>query len=390
MSFARRWRVRDFGDEIVVEVWPDHVDADALVRSVAEVEALLRRGLASGDRSVRRVLEELYAELCGPSSRGPASDALGREVLTAARASRLLVRRQARRTVIENQPGVAEEVLGPAPADAPEEELVWIGINLVNQDGEPVPNRPYRVISPDGATHSGRLDSHGTAFVRNIPSGSCKVYCPDYEPHDELTHVAKPGEHLSGIALGHGFEDYEVVWKHPKNKDLSDKRGLAHVVNEGDEVYVPELKPKAEDKPTGAKHQFQIEQSPLVLRVKLLGTDMKPVTDAACTLDGTSLTSDGDGIVEVPIDKLTEDSTLSVDGSDLALSIGRLNALDDTTQAGWKARLFNLGFLIDPTVPDGDEEVTFALQDFQAEHSLDVSGAFDDATKSKLKEIYGC
>jgi hypothetical protein len=46
--------------------------------------------------------------------------------------------------------------------------------------------------------------------------------------------------------------------------------------------------------------------------------------------------------------------------------------------------------LIDPTLDDTDGEVLFALQDFQAEHSLDVSGTFDDATKSKLKDVHGC
>ncbi len=180
------------------------------------------------------------------------------------------------------------------------------------------------------------------------------------------------------------------MWSDGKNADLASKRSVAHVLDDGDEVHIPELKPNAENKPTGAKHQFTIQQSPLKLRVKLLGADMQPVTDAACTLDGTSVTSDGDGIVEVPVDKLKAGSTLSVDGSDLALSIGRLDPLDDTTEAGWMARLFNLGFLIDPTVPDDGEELTFALEDFQAEYSLDVSGTLDDATKSKLKDVYGC
>jgi hypothetical protein len=390
MAKARQWRVLDFGDELIVEVWPQKVDADAERRAALEIEALARRGLDRGDAAAKRVLLDAYAELTGASSRPPSSDALRDELTMAVRAHRLVARRQARRVIAEVIEKEEEPVLGPAPVDDAEEELVWIGINLVNQDGEAVPGRPYRVIAPDGQTYQGQLDSHGTAFVRNIPAGSCKVYCPDYAEHAELTHVVQPGEHISGIALGYGFEDYDVVWSHAKNKDLASKRDVAHALNENDEVYVPELKSKPESKPTGAKHEFKIKQSPLKLRVKLLGTDMKPVTNAACTMDGTQLTSDGDGVVEIPVDKLTPDSTLSVDGSDLTLTIGRLNTVDDTTQAGWKARLFNMGFLIDPTVPDDDDEITFALQDFQAEHQLQVTGAFDDATKSKLKDVYGC
>ena len=122
---------------------------------------------------------------------------------------------------------------------------------LVDQDGVPVPARPYRVIAPDGQTYQGQLDSHGTAFVRNIPAGNCQVFCPDYAPHEPLTHVVEPGEHISGIALQNGFEDYTVVWGHGKNAALSGKRDVAHAFNEGDEVYIPELKSTLRTSPPG-------------------------------------------------------------------------------------------------------------------------------------------
>jgi N-acetylmuramoyl-L-alanine amidase len=388
---TRTWTIRHLGEDFVLEVWPEHAGDPASSRDGADLAALLVRGIHAGDPAARRVLFEIFAALqwSWPERIEPATvrDALE----SAAQAGYLRLRRRSVRTVIQRFEDATEEpVLGPPPEDDAPVDLVWIGITLVNQDGEPVPNRPYRVIAPDGQTYAGNLDSHGAAFVRGIPSGSCKVFCPDYAPHGPVTHVVQPGEHISGIALQHGFEDYTDVWKYPDNADLAGKRDVAHVLDDGDEVHVPELQPKGVDKPTGAKHEFTIKQSPLKLRVKLLGSDMKPVSNAACTLDGTSLTSDGDGVVEIPVDKLTDSSTLSVDGSDLAMSIGRLDPLDDATESGWKARLFNLGFLVDPTVPDDDEEVTFALRDFQAEHSLDLSGAFDDATKSKLKEVYGC
>ena len=391
MASSRQWRVRDLGDDVVVELWPVRPASERTGSSAREMDALLRRGLDRRESLVERVLLDVYAALYGPASRGPSSEALRQDLRSAARAREIVVRRETKRHAAMPLPEQeAEPVLGPSDVPPKPEELVWIGIMLVNQDGVPVPNRPYRVVGPDGQTTQGQLDSHGTAFVRNLPAGSCQVWCPDYAPHDELTHVVEPGQHISGIAQAYGFEDYTVVWKHGKNAALAKKRDVAHAFNEGDEVYVPALAPKPVDKPTGAKHTFTIKQSPLKLRVKLLGTDMKPVTDAACTLDGTALTSDGDGVVEIPVDKLAESSTLTVDGTDQAMTIGRLNTVDDATVAGWKARLFNLGFLMDPSLPDADGEVVFALQDFQAEHSLDVSGKFDDATQSKLKDVHGC
>jgi N-acetylmuramoyl-L-alanine amidase len=389
MSFSRQWRLRDLGDDVIVEVWPAVGQDEPERRAIWEMEVLLNRALCR-DTAAQRILRDVHAALYGLVSGRPSLDRLREDLTAAARADNLRIRRKAPRVVqVSLALDIAEEVLGPATT-APEPELVWIGILLVDQDGVPVPNRPYRVITPDGQTSQGRLDSHGTAFVRNIPSGNCQVFCPDYAPHGPSTYVVQPGDHISGIALQNGFEDYTVVWKHANNAALSGKRDVSHALNEGDEVYIPELKSTAANKPTGIKHKFTIKLSPLKLRVKLLGTDMKPIANAACTLDGTALTSDGDGVVEIPVDKLATSSTLTVDGTDQAMSIGRLNTVDDTTQAGWKARLFNLGFLIDPTLDDTDGEVLFALQDFQAEHSLDVSGTFDDATKSKLKDVHGC
>ncbi|HEY3817412.1 MAG TPA: hypothetical protein VGL81_09590 [Polyangiaceae bacterium] len=388
MATSRQWRIPDLGEDLVVEVWPSTRTIDP-ERTAWELESLLRRAFDRREGGVERVLVAVYVELFGPTSRRTSPEALRQELAVAARARNLVIRREVRRVIaVKLAEQAVEDVLGPA-ATAPEPDLVWIGVMLVDQDGVPVPNRPYRVITPDGQTYQGQLDSHGTAFVRNIPAGNCQCFVPDYAPHGPLTYVVQPGDHVSGIALQNGFDDYTVVWGHAKNATLASKRDVSHAFNEGDEVYVPELKSTPANKPTGLKHTFTIKLSPLKLRVKLLGTDMKPITKAACTLAGTALTSDGDGVVEIPVDKLATSTTLTVDGTDQAMSIGRLNTVDDATLAGWKARLFNLGFLLDPTLDDSDGEVLFALQDFQAEHKLDVSGAFDDATKSKLKDVHG-
>lgn len=60
------------------------------------------------------------------------------------------------------------------------------------------------------------------------------------------------------------------------------------------------------------------------------------------------------------------------------------------TAAGWKARLFNMGYLYDPDVDGDDAEFAFAVSDFQVDNGMDVTGKLDDTTKSKVKEVYGC
>jgi hypothetical protein len=49
-----------------------------------------------------------------------------------------------------------------------------------------------------------------------------------------------------------------------------------------------------------------------------------------------------------------------------------------------------MGFLWDATVEDTDDEMVIALQDFQAQYSLTISGQLDDATKQQLLKVHGC
>jgi hypothetical protein len=110
---------------------------------------------------------------------------------------------------------------------------------------------------------------------------------------------------------------------------------------------------------------------------------------AAVTVAGNQLTADGTGLVEASIEKSATSIAMQDPDTTFTLDVGSINPTDDTTDAGYKARLFNLGFLWDPTVADTDDEMVIALQDFQAEYSLTVSGQLDDATKSQLTQTYG-
>ena len=257
---------------------------------------------------------------------------------------------------------------------------------LVDQTGTPVPNRPYRVIKPDGTTVDGTLDSNGAAMLKDLDPGNCYV-----EPRAAATYEVKPGDHISGIAQTFGFDDYNDVWTHPDNADLAAQRTDPHVLQPGDTLAIPEVKAApAANKPTSAKHPFQIKQSPLKLRLTLLDLQAKAISGAQITVAGASLTTDGNGLVEATIDKTAKDATLDSSGTEVDLAPGGLNPSDDPTDAGYKARLYNLGFLWDDTVDDADDEMVIALQDFQAQYSLQVSGQLDDATKAQLLQVYGC
>lgn len=71
----------------------------------------------------------------------------------------------------------------PAAADSnpPPEEVEdhWIGVELVDEDGKPVPDEPYKVKLPDGTIQSGRLDEKGRARIEGITeSGQAQISFP--------------------------------------------------------------------------------------------------------------------------------------------------------------------------------------------------------------------
>jgi type VI secretion system secreted protein VgrG len=58
----------------------------------------------------------------------------------------------------------------------------WIEIELLDEDGNPVPGEPYKITLPDGTTVAdGTLDDKGFARVDNIDPGTCKVTFPNLD-----------------------------------------------------------------------------------------------------------------------------------------------------------------------------------------------------------------
>lgn len=54
----------------------------------------------------------------------------------------------------------------------------WVAIRLVDDDGDPVPYRRYRIETPEGTTREGILDDQGRARVDGIEPGTCRVTFP--------------------------------------------------------------------------------------------------------------------------------------------------------------------------------------------------------------------
>ncbi|MEQ8601909.1 MAG: carboxypeptidase-like regulatory domain-containing protein [Marivibrio sp.] len=57
----------------------------------------------------------------------------------------------------------------------------WITVELVGEDGEPIPNEAVTVSDPAGDDHEGETDSQGRFTVTGIPEGDCQVAFPELD-----------------------------------------------------------------------------------------------------------------------------------------------------------------------------------------------------------------
>ena len=76
------------------------------------------------------------------------------------------------------KPGVLAAGSSSAAGTTPSKPPHWIEIELLDDDGNPVPGEQYQITLPDGSVTSGTLDSKGKARVDGIDPGTCKVTFP--------------------------------------------------------------------------------------------------------------------------------------------------------------------------------------------------------------------
>ena len=102
------------------------------------------------------------------------------------------------------------------------------------------------------------------------------------------------------------------------------------------------------------------------------------------------LKTDAKGRIERSIEATSEDGVLRIPSLDMEIpvKIGHLDPAEEDT--GWRQRLINLGY--HPRALDDDDatRLRHAVEEFQCDHGLKVTGEVDGATKAKLKDQHGC
>jgi hypothetical protein len=207
------------------------------------------------------------------------------------------------------------------------------------------------------------------------------------------THTVRQGEHISRIAGQYGFFDYHTIWDHPSNAEIKRRRQDPHVLFPGDVLHIPDKEPKTVSRPTGARHRFRVAVPMLKLRLAVRDLDNVPVANTSCELEVENvkyaLTTNSAGLIEQDIPATAESGRLSVHALDLdiPIRIGHLDPLDQ--DAGWFARLVNLGYVDNAPASTDPRDLRSDIEEFQCDFGLKVTGELDAATKAKLKQIHG-
>ena len=66
----------------------------------------------------------------------------------------------------------------PQTDEEREQKTSWIEIELVDEQGKPVPGEPFKMTLPDGSVFPGTLNEKGCYRLKGIDPGTCQITFP--------------------------------------------------------------------------------------------------------------------------------------------------------------------------------------------------------------------
>lgn len=214
-------------------------------------------------------------------------------------------------------------------------------------------------------------------------------------PVGQGEYVVEQGDCISSIAFEHGFF-WKTLWGDPSNSELKRERKNPFVLREGDLLTIPEKRLKEEACATDSRHRFRRKGVPEVLSLVLLDKKGKPRAGICYKLnidgDARQGKTDSEGRIREFIPPDAQQGRLvlgeGLSQETVEMHLGHLDPTGDLS--GGQMRLQNLGY--DCGRMDGEETPEFveAVEQFQGDYKLQLTGELDDATRKKLEELHGC
>jgi N-acetylmuramoyl-L-alanine amidase len=212
-------------------------------------------------------------------------------------------------------------------------------------------------------------------------------------------YIVEPGDCLSSIARKFGFVNWRIIWDSPDNATLKKRHPNPDVISPGDEITIPDKKPKSVSVGKGASASTSLKQEKVFLRLGVfIDPDKKsPKGRYELSVEGVEfpfkgdLPGDGQISAEVPVKAKKGKLLLYLTGGDepeeeIDLTLGHLDPA--RTVSGAQERLRRLGY--DCGAVDGilGVRTRSALLAFQDVNSLDATGALDQPTVNKLVDLF--
>jgi hypothetical protein len=201
-------------------------------------------------------------------------------------------------------------------------------------------------------------------------------------------YVVSDGDCMSSIAEKSGHF-WPTLWDLAANKAVRDARADPNVLLPGDRLTVPPIEPKSVAAVSGAKHVFRRRGVPVFLRVRFLDAGGEPRKGLGykvrvADMEWSGTLDDKGWLVQAVPPGATEAVVELANGMATTLRIGSLDPL--RTLDGVRARLENLGYLGANIEESG---LRTALENFQSDHDLPVTGLADEATRQALSVGFG-
>ncbi len=288
--------------------------------------------------------------------------------------------------------GFAPLLTMPLPRRAPYVAIaLWPGAAREGNDGDTVgfidmPSNEFpdrkKMLKESGVV--GRGDIHGLR-VRKTSRFTAQRPGPTVALQMPRQHITTLGEHLAAIADRYGFRNPDTIWSDPANAELRSVRKTPAILAAGDAVTIPDKTSNIHVRPTGARHRFVLSALPLRLQLTIVDWAMNPIQGTA-DVDIAAIgerTIGADGRLDIEIDPREAGGALELDVDESGVvRIGFLQPVE--TDAGLRARLVNLGYLV------AGVDLAFAVAEFQADRGLVADGEPDAATRSALEGVHGC
>ena len=204
------------------------------------------------------------------------------------------------------------------------------------------------------------------------------------------THTVDEGEDI--VSIAQKYRTYaDAIWKFPGNAKLREQRQNPFVLNPGDVLQIPGDDPKKVAVATDKKHTFRRKnvKETLIIFLERNGKPRAGLPYVLTVEDRRFKGSTGsDGKLEqavLPTDRKGKLIVKTPDGDEeYPLELGFLDPV--TEDSGLRARLYNLGYLLDEGADERGLEA--AIERFQYKHQLKVTGQADNRTRLKLVEMH--